>query len=88
MEAAPREWHGWRAIIDFCNHASHQKEKHLFTARNIRCYVRTCRKNKKVDDPFYMNTVEGINKWASTKYTIYGIDDITDDGYACVYQGK
>ena len=32
----------------------------------------------KVDDYFHINTTEGIKKWASTKYAMSNIDDITD----------
>ena len=61
-------------------HMIHEEEdKHLFIASNIKCYMRKCRKNKKVDDQLYMNMIKGIKKWARSKYTMHDINDIIDD---------
>ena len=56
-----------------------EEDKYLFTANNIKYYMRIYCNKIKVDDYFHINTTEGIKKWVSTKYTMNDIDDITDD---------
>ena len=56
-----------------------EKDKHLFTAKNVKSHMRTYRKNKKVDGQFFTNTLEGTKKWASAKCAMDDVDDITDD---------
>ena len=58
--------------------AHEEEDKHLFTAKNIKFHVRTCRKRKKVDDQFCMDIVEGVKKWAIAKHAMDSIDDIAD----------
>ena len=56
-----------------------EDNKDLFTDKMIKNHMKFCRNNKKVDDQFYMNAVEGIKKWASAKCTMDNVDDITND---------